>query len=399
MKDWKFICTCLLLLTCTNMIWGQTKAEKLTASLQDFYEKDSLPGMSVVLVDAHKIIYQHHFGYANMESNTKYSAHSIQNIGSVSKTFIAVALMKAIELGYFNLDTDINTILPFKITNPNATNGIITIRQLSNHTSGIIDNPAVFPNVYHFDTELAPYDRAAYKILQDMGYRQEVNDSALVPFMYNYLSPKGKYYHPENFGKDAPGLASSYSNIASALAAYLIEIKAGIPYADFVSKYILKPLKMDRSAWKLNKATLKDYARPYYKRNAAFPFYHFITYPEGGLRTNTFELSKYVMAMIRGYNGDEFLLKNTAYKVMFTPQFSLQLPPKGISLAKRNKGIFWNLYNNGTIGHDGDDPGVSSFLFFNPKTGKGGIFLCNKYLEDKTEIINLLVEYTEEVQL
>lgn len=397
MKNWKFIWIVLLLLTSANVTWSQTKAEQLTSSLQAFYEKDSLPGMSVILVDAHKIIYQHNFGYANMERNIKYSTTSIQNIGSVSKTFIAVALMKAIEMGYFDLETDINTILPFKITNPNAPNGIINIRQLSNHTSGIIDNPAVFPNVYHFDTGLAPYDHAAYKILQDLGYREEVGDSALGPFMFNYLFPEGKYYHRENFGKDAPGLASSYSNIASALAAYLIEIKAKMPYADFVTKYILKPLAMKHSAWKLDKTTRNDYAKPYYKRNAAFPYYHFITYPEGGLRTNTFELGKYVMAMIKGYNGDQSLLKSASYKAMFTPQFSAQLPPKGISLAKRNKGIFWNLYNNGTIGHDGDDPGVSSFLFFNPKTGLGGIFLCNKYLEDKTAIINLLVEYTEGV--
>ncbi|MGN7986325.1 serine hydrolase domain-containing protein [Pedobacter sp. 22226] len=394
MKEWKFIWVVLLVLACNNTAWSQSKVQLLTTSLQNFYEKDSLPGMSVVLVDAHKIIYQQHFGYANMENNTKYSAHSIQNIGSVSKTFIAVALMKAIELGYFNLDTDINTILPFKLSNPNAPNGIITIRHLSNHSSGIIDNPEIFPNVYHFDTVLAPYDTAAYHVLQNLGYKQQIKDSALGSFMYNYLSPNGKYYHPENYGKDAPGLSSSYSNIASALAAYLIEIKSGMPYSDFVTKYILKPIGMNRSAWKLNKADLKNYARPYYKRNAPFPYYHFITYPEGGLRTNTFELGKYVMAIIRGYNGDESLLKRASYAAMFMPQFSAQAPPKGISLVKRNKGIFWNLYTNGTIGHDGDDPGVSSFLFFNPKTGLGGIFLCNKYLEDKTAIINLLVEYT-----
>jgi D-alanyl-D-alanine carboxypeptidase len=79
---------------------------------------------------------------------------------------------------------------------------------------------------------------------------------------------------------------------------------------------------------------------------------------------------------------------------MFTPQFSKDNPPKGISLTYRNKGIFWNLYNNGTIGHDGDDPGVSTFLFFNAKTGLGGIFLCNKFLQDKSPIIVSLVQAT-----
>ena len=50
---------------------------------------------------------------------------------------------------------------------------------------------------------------------------------------------------------------------------------------------------------------------------------------------------------------------------------------------------------NGTICHDGDDPGVSSFLFFNPKTRLGGVFLSNKYVADKKSIIDLLMHVTE----
>ncbi len=65
---------------------------------------------------------------------------------------------------------------------------------------------------------------------------------------------------------------------------------------------------------------------------------------------------------------------------MFSPQISIQNPPQEIKLENRNKGILWNLHANGTIGHDGDDPGVSAFIVFNPSTGLGGLFLCNKYL-------------------
>jgi CubicO group peptidase (beta-lactamase class C family) len=52
--------------------------------------------------------------------NAVTTSHIVQNIGSFSKTFIAVALMTAIELGYFTLETDINTILPFLVVNPNV---------------------------------------------------------------------------------------------------------------------------------------------------------------------------------------------------------------------------------------------------------------------------------------
>ena len=214
--------------------------------------------------------------------------------------------------------------------------------------------------------------------------------------MHEYLSVDGKYYSKENFGSRAPGALYGYSNIASALAAYLIEVKSGMTYAEFTIRYILNPLKMNQSGWFLSANKLSKYARPYYNLHSAFPYYHFITYPDGGLRTNTKDLSKYLIALIKGYNGDRTLLTKSSYDVMFTPQFSTENPPKGISLVNRNKGIFWNLYSNGTIGHDGDDPGVTTYLLFNPKTGLGGVFLCNKYLADKTQIMNLLARFISE---
>ncbi|HEY4325702.1 MAG TPA: serine hydrolase domain-containing protein [Mucilaginibacter sp.] len=397
MKKWKqLIIGSTLLCVYAQVAFGQARFDRLTSSLQQIVKKDSLPGMSVILVNANHSIYERNFGYADVSKKISYTSQTIQNIGSVSKTFIAIALMKAIELGYFNLETDINTILPFKVINPNYPTAVITIRELSNHTSSILDNPAIFPDTYKFDEGFAPYDTAAYKLLQSLGYHQKVSDTSLKTFLYNYLSADGKYYNTNNFSSSAPGSSSHYSNIASALAAYLIEVKSGITYAEFTEKYILKPLKMNNSGWFLSAQKATEYAKPYYDLIASFPFYQCITYPDGGLRTSTADLSKYLMALINGYNGDQSLLSTPSYQAMFTPQFSKDNPPKGISLAYRNKGIFWNLYNNGTIGHDGDDPGVSTFLFFNPKTGLGGVFLCNKYLADKSGIITLLVAATNE---
>ncbi|NRF37512.1 serine hydrolase [Pedobacter foliorum] len=400
MNRWKqIIIGSLLFCVYTQIAQGQSRFDTLTTSLGQIVKKDSLTGISVVLVNSKQILYEHNFGYADVAKKTKYTSQTIQNIGSVSKTFIAIALMKAVELGYFKLETSVNEILPFKVVNPNYPMTDITVRQLSNHTSSIVDNPAIFPDTYQFDEGLAEYDVSAYSVLQNMGYREKIKDTPLKTFLYDYLSGDGKYYNTNNFVGDKPGSSSHYSNIGSALAAYLIEVKSGMTYAEFTKKYILKPLKMQNSSWFLNAQKLNKYAKPYYDLVASFPFYKLITYPDGGLRTNTADLSKYLIALINGYNGSQSLLSKRSYQAMFSPQFSKENPPKGISLAYRNKGIFWNLYNNGTVGHDGDDPGVSSFLFFNPATGQGGAFLCNRYLADKTEIIALLVKYTNERSL
>jgi CubicO group peptidase (beta-lactamase class C family) len=253
--------------------------------------------MSVVLVDAKHIVYERNFGYADVDKKIHYTSQTTQNIGSVSKTFIAVALMKAIELGYFNLETDINTILPFKVINPKNPHVVISIRELTNHTSSIIDNPAIFPNTYQFKEGFATYDTSAYKLLQNLGYHQKVSDTSLKTFLYEYISTEGKYYSVDNFVSSAPGSSSIYSNIASALAAYLIEVKSGMTYDKFTEKYILKPLKMNSSGWFLNTQKANKYAKPYYDLVASFPFYQCITYPDGGLRTNTADLSKYLIAM------------------------------------------------------------------------------------------------------
>lgn len=398
MKRWKQVIAMGILLNIAQTTFAQTGFDALSKSLDRVIKNDSLPGISVVLVNANHIIYEHNSGYADVANHIKYTSQTIQNIGSVSKTFIAVALMKAVEAGYFTLETDINTLLPFKVVNPNCPGAVITVRELSNHTSGIVDNPDIFPGTYEFDEGFAPYDTAAYRLLKNLGYRKQVSDEPLGAFLKDYLSPGGRYYNAKNFGSGLPGSSSSYSNIASALAAYIIEVKSGMSYALFTEKYILKPLKMENSGWFLKDKPSAKYAKPYYNLTASFPFYQCITYPDGGLRTNTADLGKYLMALINGYNGDELLLRKSSYQAMFAPQFSKEHPPKGISLASRNKGIFWNLYNNGTIGHDGDDPGVSSFLFFNPATGIGGVFICNKYLADKSDIITLLFKAANEKQ-
>ena len=379
----------LISLICVSMAKAQTKPDSLTNKLQQAFTQDSLPGMYVIMTDAHHITYEHGFGYADIANNIPYSAATIQNIGSVSKTVIAVALMKAIELKYFALETDINDILPFKVVNPNDPNGKITIRQLTDHTSGIVDNPEIYHYSYRFYPKLRAYDSTSLIVLNKMGFGDKLKDTSLTQFFYNYLSPQGQYYSKANFGDGEAGGTSSYSNIGSALVAYLIEIKSHLSYADFTRKYILKPLRMDHSGWHIADINLKDHAKLYLDQKSWFPLYDLVTYPDGGLKTSAADLSRYLMAISRH---DKKLLTEASYQAMFTPQFSNEHPPKNISLTYRNKGIFWNLYTNGTIGHDGDDPGVGTYLFFNPATGKGGLFLCNKYLPNKQAIVDVLVK-------
>ena len=379
----------ILILSLAFPVLGQVNEEEFKQQLNGVLVKDSLPGMAVVMVNKKGIVNSQVLGYADIQANKPYTLNTVQPIGSVSKMILAVGLMKAIELGYFNLDTDINQILPFKVVNPFQPDHVITIRELATHTSGIIDNPDIYTNTYRFNLK-CPYSEALLKPMASMGYQEKVRDSTLKEFYYNYLFKEGKYYSKAGFVNSTEGRTYAYSNIATALVAYLIEIKSGMSYSEFTFKYIFKPLHMNHSGWFTAKIKESTQAKLYYNSELFFPLYDLLTYPDGGLKTDAVDLSKFLVDMLNGLTGKSVLLKRESFRIMFTPQFSVAHPPKGIRLEKRNKGIFWNLYTDGNIGHDGDDPGVSSYLLFNPSTSLGGLFITNRYMANKESIYDII---------
>jgi len=375
-----------------NATSAQAKFNNIDQLLQRAATKDGLPGLAVTFVNQRKALHSAVFGYADIAKASPYTTQSIQPVGSVSKMILAVALMKAVELGYFTLETDINRILPFKIINPHEPDHAITVKELATHTSGIIDNPGIYPNTYKFNYKLRPYTKGLVENLPPLQYKQKVNDSTLSAFCFNYLAEKGKYYGAQNFVFTKGNRTYAYSNIGTTLLGYLIEIKSGMSYSAFTTKYILKPLHLDSSGWFLSDLNLKDHAQLYFDQKSNFPLFDLLTYPDGGLKTNAADLSKFLIDVIKGMSGKSVVLKASSFKTMFQPQFTSVNVPARLSLEKRNKGILWNLYANGTIGHDGDDPGVSAFLIFNPLTKAGALFLANKYMDDKSNITNILTE-------
>jgi CubicO group peptidase (beta-lactamase class C family) len=113
--------------------------KNLEAKIKAATKNSLFAGFAITVVKKDKILYQNAFGQADVAKKTPYTNQTLQPIASVSKTFIGVALMKAVEQGYFTLETPINDILPFAIKNPNSPNKPITIRHLATHTSGLLD--------------------------------------------------------------------------------------------------------------------------------------------------------------------------------------------------------------------------------------------------------------------
>lgn len=107
--------------------------EALTDQLDSIQQNGKIPGFAVSIANADGTIYAKGFGYADVKSETPYTEHTIQPIASVSKTLIGIALMKAREMGKLKLDDPILQYLPFKVSNPNHPEQVITIRHLAVH--------------------------------------------------------------------------------------------------------------------------------------------------------------------------------------------------------------------------------------------------------------------------
>ena len=98
-----------------------------------------IPGLSLAIVKKGKVIKTGGYGWANLELQVPASSKTVYEIGSISKTFTAMAIAILMERGKLNADDKINSFFPCA---PSYWNNI-TIRHLLTHTSGIQNHVAV----------------------------------------------------------------------------------------------------------------------------------------------------------------------------------------------------------------------------------------------------------------
>lgn len=373
---------------------------KLTEELSDIYAQGHINGFSVAIVNQDGQLYAHGFGSSDVEENKTYTEHTIQNIASISKTFIGVALMKAQELGKLNLDDPINNYLPFKVVNPHFPTASITIRQLATHTSSIKDPSRYKRNGYVLKEVNSPDAKAKNN------FRPPDEMIPLSQFLESILSEEGKWHKKKTFLKKKPGGHFEYSNIGAGLAAFIIEEATGISFPEFTRTYIFRPLGMNDTSWSFDDIDLSKHSKLYLDVETELAFYSLVNYPDGGLITSSSDLGKFLSELMRGYNGEGRILKKESFDELFRQQLTeahFHERSENAYNDEYNMGIFMGFSAKGYVGHTGGDPGVASFMFFNPKMSLGRILIVNTELNKKgikefIAIWNKLQEYENQVK-
>lgn len=353
--------------------------DSLTRELNQIHEAGFINGFGVALVNQNGILYEAGIGFSDMENKRAYTDNTIQNIGSVSKTLIGIALLKAQEMGKLNLDDPINKYLPFKVINPNYPKLPLTIRHLATHTSTILDTDFYNAKAYVLKDEQEKSSPDSVRLNEN--FNSPDSHMPMIDFLEKVLSKKGEWYGKDGFSQNEPGEIYEYSNIGATLAGAILEIAVQKPYSEFTKAHILEPLGMSSSGWSFENIDLAQHSKLYSDPKTEIPWYSLITYPDGGLITSSNDLGIYLSELIKGHSGEGTLLQKESYDELFKEQLPASSFPERDEEDdyddEYNTGIFMGFTPRGYIGHTGGDPGIATYMFFNPETKIGRILVIN----------------------
>ena len=343
--------------------------------IESTMETYHIPGLSISIVKGGNIVWENHFGYANVNEDRLIDENTMFILSSVSKTITASALMHLFQQDLFMLDDTIDDYLPFNIKHPEYLEVPITFKMLLSHTSGIKDNWSFMP-YYNGDSPL------------DLSY-----------YLEQYFTPGGEFYDSNlNFTDYSPGTGFSYSNIGVALIGLLAEQISEQSFNEYCIQHIFEPLEMDNAYWFLSEIeNLNQLAYPHELADGSIDSlivlenYGYSDYPAGQLRTTSNNLAKFMSSFINNgmYNGIEILKSETIelIKTVHYPDVAY------------DQGLIWyyrNLNGRTIFGHSGGDIGSATEMLISFSNNLGVVLLSNAGHGGMGQIGNAVFEYAEE---
>lgn len=206
----KTILTIAFLLTIGQTALAQNFDQaKLDSYFQALEAHNKFMG-SVAVSKNGTIIYKKSVGFADLKNQVKASELSKYRIGSISKTFTAVLVLKAVEDKKLTLQQTLDKWFP---TIPNAHK--ITLQHLLRHRSGI-----------HNFTENEDF----------LSWNTQAKTKAE---MVEIISKGGSVFEPDT--------QAEYSNSNYVLLSYILEAVYGKPYAEILQTYIVQPVGLQHT--------------------------------------------------------------------------------------------------------------------------------------------------------
>lgn len=314
-----------------------------------------VPGLSVAVVDRDGLVWSGAFGWADVEQQIPVTRETRFHLASVSKTVTAAAILQAVERGTVDLDSPAGKWLPFPLAHPVHPDEPITLRRLLTHMGGIRDN---------------------WRIMDGL-YVEGDSPWGLEAFLRSYLVPGGEHYDAgRNFHKGAPGTRHSYSNVGVMLAAYVVEAAAGVPFDSLSEESLLLPLGLPGVHWRLSAMDPAHLALPHDRSSdgdiRGLHHHGYPDYPAGTLRASAEELGVFARLVLSdGVLDGVRLMSAASVEEMHRVQFPRLDDDQALV-------FYWSDSPAGRVlGHDGGDPGVTTWMALHPESGVGAVILTN----------------------
>jgi CubicO group peptidase (beta-lactamase class C family) len=320
--------------------------EKLQPLIEQVIESFGLAGLAIGIVKDDALVYAQGFGVRNLNTREPVTPRSLFHMASVSKPFVATAIMQLVEQELIELQAPVITYLPyFKLNDSRYAN--CTVQQMLSHTSGM-------PDVDDYYWYQPAYDEGALE-----RFVRSLSDMELL---------------------SAPGEKFKYSNAAFEVLGDLVAKVSRQPFEVYIKTHILDPLEMYDSTFLRREvspdlATTPHMGMPLTVLEGAYP-YHRAHAPSSTLHSNLLEMGHWAIANLnRGHFKGRQILQPASYNQLWHAY--VQTGETGWEEAA---GLSWFLgtyRGHPVISHGGSDPGFGTDLVMIPDQRAAVIVLAN----------------------
>lgn len=331
---------------------GGDSAQRAAAFIETQLESSAVPAASYAVVEDGRVAVSGAVG-DGIHADTPFL------VGSLSKSFTALAVMQLVDQGLIGLDEPVTRYIPwFRTADPAV---VITVRQLLNQTSGL-PTSAGTEDMNNPETTLEQRVRAIADV-----------------------RPVG-----------VPGETFRYCNKNYAILGLIIERVSGRSYQDYVRERIFAPLEMHNSATDqetaqragLASGTASWFGLSLDRSTHPYPG----ALPDGYLISTAEDMTHYLQAQLDGTYQGRRIVSERGLQLMHSATVHAELYPK-----RDHYGFGWatgTLHGQRVVSHDGDLPSYYSNLGLLPEQGDGLVMLTarNALVGDKAAPVHGAME-------
>ncbi|NQX54453.1 beta-lactamase family protein [Pedobacter panaciterrae] len=326
----------------------QSEPERLDSLFTVAQSVFHLPGFSIGVIKDGKRIFAKGYGKKELGKQAEVITSSVFHMASLSKPFVALAILQLSEAGKLKLDEHLTTYIPyFRMADDRYKQ--VTIRQMLSHISG-------FPDVADYGWKNPKYDLKA----RERYIKDSISHEMLL---------------------STPGQDFSYSNMAYDVLAEVISIVSGVVFEDYMQIHIFKPCGMTHTTFLGPETNSSLQTSPHYLgdkgRIVPSPVYPYNRVHAGSstLHSNVEDMLLWLGMLMNGgkLNGHQVISKENLQLMLSTQhKFDTQ---SGMGL-----GWFIEMREGKTfISHGGSDVGYSTYMAIIPQEKTAIILMSNFY--------------------